>query len=97
DTKKVRSFLYVFAILPFFVPFLSVLIAYFSPSLARYENLALLGLKFIIITLVVWGLFFALGKFSISGTLIPEIGVLSPFFIFLSLSLWYFKKLNKRL
>ncbi|MFP6056923.1 LptF/LptG family permease [Helicobacter pylori] len=97
DTKKVRSFLYVFAILPFFVPFLSVLIAYFSPSLARYENLALLGLKFIIITLVVWGLFFALGKFSISGILIPEIGVLSPFFIFLALSLWYFKKLNKRL
>nr|WP_187847261.1 hypothetical protein [Helicobacter pylori] len=29
---------------------------------------------------VVWGLFFALGKFSISGILIPEIGVLSPFF-----------------
>lgn len=25
------------------------------------------------------------------------IGVLSPFFIFLALSLWYFKKLNKRL
>ncbi|GAA6999550.1 hypothetical protein ID0109_18160 [Helicobacter pylori] len=79
------------------MPFLSVLIAYFSPSLARYENLALLGLKFIIITLVVWGLFFALGKFSISGILIPEIGVLSPFFIFLTFSLWYFKKLNKRL
>ncbi|MCQ2649992.1 permease, partial [Helicobacter pylori] len=56
-----------------------------------------LGLKFIIITLVVWGLFFALGKFSISGILIPEIGVLAPFFVFLSLSLWYFKKLNKRL
>ncbi|AFI05901.1 LptF/LptG family permease [Helicobacter cetorum] len=97
DTKKARAFLYVFGILPFFVPFLGVLIAYFSPSLARYENLALLGLKFIIITLVIWGLFFALGKFSVSGMFYPEIGVLLPFFLFLGLSCYYLKKLNTRL
>lgn len=97
DTKKIRGFLYVSILLPFFVPLTAILIAYYTPNLARYENLALLSLKFIILSLILWGLFFALGKFSISGIFLPEVGILLPFVLLLGTALYHYKKLDTRL
>ncbi|WP_104759784.1 LptF/LptG family permease [Helicobacter bizzozeronii] len=97
DTKKIRGFLYVSILLPFFVPLTAILIAYYTPNLARYENLALLSLKFILLSLILWGLFFALGKFSISGMFLPEVGILMPFLTLLGIALYHYNKLNTRL
>ncbi|GMB90524.1 Permease [Helicobacter ailurogastricus] len=97
DTKKIRGFLYVSILLPFFVPLTAVLIAYHTPKLARYENLALLSLKFILLSLVLWGLFFAMGKFSISGVFLPEVGVLGPFLTLAVIAFSYYKRLNTKL
>ncbi|WP_281192367.1 LptF/LptG family permease [Helicobacter suis] len=97
DTKKIRGFLYVSIFLPFFVPLTAILIAYYTPNLARYENLALLSLKFILLSLILWGLFFAMGKFSISGVFLPEVGVLAPFIILIGVSFYHYTRLNKRL
>ncbi|WP_104695764.1 LptF/LptG family permease [Helicobacter salomonis] len=97
DTKKVRAFLYVSIFLPFFVPLTAILIARYTPNLARYENLALLSLKFIILSLILWGLFFALGKFSIAGLFYPELGIVLPFGLLCGLALHHYRKLDTRL
>lgn len=94
---KIRAILYSFILVPFFVPFTIVIIAFFMPSLARYSNLALLGFVFIVFSLVVWGLFFAFGKLSVSGLLSPEIMLLFPLVLLLKLSLTCFTAINKRL
>ncbi|WP_104749391.1 LptF/LptG family permease [Helicobacter cynogastricus] len=97
DTKKIRGFLYVAILTPFFVPLTAILIARYTPNLARYENLALLSLKFIILALILWGLFFALGKFSIAGLFYPEFGIVIPFAILCGVTLHHYRKLDTRL
>ncbi|MFC3847295.1 LptF/LptG family permease [Helicobacter baculiformis] len=97
DTNKVRGFLYVAILMPFFVPLTAILIARYTPNLARYENLALLSLKFIILSLLLWGLFFALGKFSIAGLFYPELGVALPFALLCVIALRHYHKLDMRL
>ncbi|PAF45109.1 LptF/LptG family permease [Helicobacter sp. 11S02596-1] len=95
-SEKVRAMLYSFILIPFFVPLTAMIIAYYTPSLARYGNLALLSFEFIVISLVIWGLFFALGKLSISGLFLPEIGILAPLGILAIVAFWYFGKINHR-
>ncbi|PAF46784.1 permease [Helicobacter sp. 12S02634-8] len=93
-SEKVRSMLYSFILIPFFVPLTAIIIAYYTPSLARYGNLALLSFEFIVISLIIWGLFFALGKLSISGLFLPEIGILAPLVLLGAVSVWHFKKID---
>ncbi|PAF43448.1 LptF/LptG family permease [Helicobacter sp. 11S03491-1] len=93
-SEKIRAMLYSFIFIPFFVPLTTMIIAYYTPSLARYGNLALLSFGFIVISLVVWGLFFALGKLSISGLFPPEIGILIPLIILGIVAFWHFGKIN---
>lgn len=95
-SEKVRAMLYSFIFIPFFVPLTAMIIAYYTPSLARYGNLALLSFEFIVISLVIWGLFFALGKLSISGLFLPEIGILMPLIILGFAAFWHFGKINNR-
>lgn len=95
-SEKIRSMLYSFILIPFFVPLTAMIIAYYTPSLARYGNLALLSFGFIVISLVIWGLFFALGKLSVSGLFLPEVGILSPLIILAVIGFWHFSKINSR-
>lgn len=97
NSEKIRAILYVFILIPFFVPLTSIIIAYYAPTLARYSNLALLGFIFIVFSLIVWGLFFAFGKLSMSGLLPPEFMLLIPFCILFLFSIIYFKKINQKI
>ncbi|RDU74303.1 permease [Helicobacter anseris] len=91
---KIRAILYSFILVPFFVPLTIMIIAFFIPSLARYSNLALLGFIFIVLSLVIWGLFFAFGKMSVSGLLSPELMLLIPLSLLCLLSLFYISRIN---
>lgn len=93
NTQKIRSILYSFITIPLVIPFLIIIISYYTPDLLRYTNLARLGFLFVLFCLVVWGVFFMLTKLSISGFLIPEIGVIIPIILFISISIFYYRKI----
>ncbi|OBV29077.1 permease [Helicobacter sp. CLO-3] len=96
SSEKIRAVLYALILVPLFVPFVAIILAYYTPSLARYGNLYLLGFGFIVFSLLVWGMFFALSQFSITGIVFPEVGVVLPFALLIGVSLWYYARLNKR-
>lgn len=96
STDKARSILYSLILVPLFVPFVAIIIGYYTPSLARYTNLYLLGFCFIIFALLVWGLFFALSQFAITDIIHPEIAVPVPIAILASVALAYYARLNKK-
>ena len=93
NTQKIRSILYSFIAIPVIIPFLIIIISFYTPNLLRYTNLARLGFLFVLFCLVVWGIFFMLTKLSISGFLIPEIGVVLPIVLFISISMLYYRKI----
>ncbi|WP_305862995.1 LptF/LptG family permease [Helicobacter cholecystus] len=94
DFEKVRAILYSFILIPLFVPLCIIIIASYIPSLARYGNLALLTFGLVILSLVIWGIFFSISKFSIGGIIHPEIGVLIPFGILLFYALLRYFRIN---
>lgn len=96
-SEKIRAMLYSFILIPFFVPLTTIIIAYYAPNFARYGNLALLSFGFIVISLVIWGLFFVFGKLSISGLFFPEVGILIPLVALALAGFWYFARINQRL
>lgn len=93
-TDKIRAILYNKFFIPFFGLFLMILYARKMPLHARFSNLALATTMYIIITLIVWGIFLTLYKFTINGALLPEISILSPLFFMLFFILLFNKKLS---
>ena len=94
-TDKIRSILYNLTVVPFFIiPFILLIFAYASLN-SRFFNMG----KFISIwvfgTLIVWGIFFLLYKFTNGGVLIPEISILLPMVLWLVISISiYNRKIN---
>lgn len=97
SSEKIRAVLYALIIVPLFVPFVAMIITYYIPSLARYGNLYLLGFGFIVFALVVWGMFFSLSQFAITGVIFPELGVVAPFALLVGVALGYYARLSKSL
>lgn len=95
--SKIRALLYNFIFVPFFVPLVVIIIAFYSPMLSRYTNLSLLGFSFIVISLVIWGLFFAFGRLSISGLLSPEMMLLIPLGILAIACINYYLRINQKM
>ena len=95
DTKRTRGVLYTLGIVPFFISMLAVIIAYYAPPLARYGNLATLGIGLSVLSLIIWGLFFSLGKLNANAIFLPEVSMLLPLGILLIISIWYYNRLNK--
>lgn len=95
--SKIRALLYNFILVPFFVPLVIIIIAFYSPMLSRYSNLSLLGFVFVVISLVAWGLFFAFGRLSISGLLPPEMMLLVPLAILFIVCLSYYYRINQKM
>lgn len=93
NTQKIRSILYSFIAIPVAIPFTIIIISFYVPSLLRYANLARLGFVFVLFCLIVWGLFFMLTKLSISGFLVPEIGVLTPLLLLIVIAILYYQKI----
>lgn len=97
NSAKIRAILYSFMLIPFFVPLTILIIAFYVPILPRYVNLALLGFMLIVIALVLWGLFFAFGKLSMSGLLPPEIMLLIPFCLLFLFGMFCFRRIDVKM
>ena len=93
NTQKIRSIIYSFIAIPIVVPFIIIIISSYTPNLLRYTNIARLGFIFVLFCLIIWGLFFMLTKLSISGFLLPELGIIAPMCIFITISIIYYRKL----
>ena len=75
ETQKVRSVFYHMVASPFFAVFLVVIFFLAIPPHARSTNL--LWVSFILtgITLFVWGVFYLLYRVSLTGVVMPELGI----------------------
>lgn len=95
DTKRTRGIIYSLALIPFFIPMVAIIIAYYVPPLARYGNLVTIGITSASASLMVWGVFFSLSKLNANAIFIPEIGILIPLALLLMVSIWHYIKIDK--
>ncbi|TLD98675.1 YjgP/YjgQ family permease [Helicobacter muridarum] len=95
DTNRVRGLLYTLILVPFFIPMLSIVIAYYMPPLARYGNITIIGILLSVLSLIIWGIFFSIGKLQAQVSFLPEIGILVPLFTLFAISIGYYFKLDK--
>lgn len=92
NTDKIRGALYNQVIVSFFViPILLLIFAYASLN-SRFFNIGKFTSISIFGTLIIWGIFFMLFKFTNGGILIPEISILVPFILWIVGSLIFYKK-----
>ncbi|WP_297195150.1 LptF/LptG family permease [uncultured Campylobacter sp.] len=93
NTNSIRTELYRLSIMPFFAPFLMLILYRFIPTISRYFNLAFLSFIFFIVTLGVWGVFFLLVRLAQNSVLLPEFAIILPVCILICISLFlYFKR-----
>ncbi len=78
STDKTKVSLYNIVSYPFFAPILILIIFKFFPVSGRFANLSLVIFSAIIVSLLIWGLLFAMVKLSFSGTLIGEFAINLP-------------------
>lgn len=95
NTQKIRSILYNQILIPFFIIPLVLLIFAYASLNSRFFNIGKFTSFSIFGTLIVWGFFFMLFKFTNSGAVIPEISLLLPLLVWFIASLYiYNKKIN---
>jgi len=83
NTDRIRSAIYYDIVIPFFILPLMMLIFVFTSYNRRFFNIGTFSSFSIFGTLVIWGVFFMLNKFSNSGVIKPEFSMLVP------MLLWY--------
>lgn len=83
NTEKIRAALYYEVFIPFFVFPLMMLIFAFASLNNRFFNMGKFTSLSVLVTLVIWGMFFVLFKLSSGGVMNPELSML------LILTLWY--------
>jgi lipopolysaccharide export system permease protein len=95
NTQKIRSVLYNQIVIPFFViPLLLLIYAYASLN-SRFFNISKFTSFSIFGTLIVWGFFFMLFKFTNGGVLLPEVSILLPMFLWIVISVYFYnRKIN---
>ncbi|MGA1932674.1 LptF/LptG family permease [Arcobacter sp. YIC-464] len=95
NTDKIRGALYNQIFVPFFViPIILLTFAYASLN-SRFFNMGKFISFSIFGTLVIWGIFFMLFKFTNGGIVIPEVSILLPMIIWVVLALYiYNRKIN---
>lgn len=91
NTDSIRASLYYQMFVPFFIlPIL--LIIFVSTSInSRFFNIAKFSSLTIFFTLIFWGIFFMLHKFSKGGVLIPEIAILVPLLLWFVIGYFIFR------
>ena len=91
-TDKIRSLLYNEVLVPFFIfPILLLIFAYSSLN-SRFFNMGKFVSFSVFGTLVIWGVFFILYKFTNTITVGPEITVLLPLILWLTVSILQYKR-----
>ena len=78
NTNSIRTELYRLILLPFFAPFLMLILYSYFPLISRYFNLAFLSFIFFIVTLGVWGSLFLLTRLAENSVLLPEFAIIAP-------------------
>ncbi len=92
NTDKIRAVIYNQMIVSFFViPILLLVFATASLN-SRFFNMAKFTSFSVFGTLIVWGIFFTLFKFSNGGIMKPEFSILLPMVIWILLSFYFYKK-----
>lgn len=95
NTDKIRSILYNQLIVPFFViPLILLIFAYASLN-SRFFNMGKFTSLSVFGTLVIWGIFFILFKFTNGGVVLPEVSILLPMLFWVIISIYFYnKKIN---
>ncbi len=92
NTDKIRAAIYYEIFIPFFILPLILLIFAFTSFNKRFFNTGIFTSFSIFSTLVVWGVFFMLYKFSNSGVLKPEISLVLPILTWFLVSYFTYKR-----
>ncbi|NLK65974.1 MAG: LptF/LptG family permease [Campylobacteraceae bacterium] len=74
----IKATLYSLVVSPLFAPFMLLILFYHLPITGRFFNLALLSFGFFIVTISFWGVLFVMTRFSLTGVIAPEIGIVLP-------------------
>ena len=93
NTDKVKSVLYKTIIYPFFVPFVVIIIFFFVPISPRFLNVTLFSFGALLLTLLIWGIFYTLIQLSNAQTIPGELGIVLPVVLLglTSVLVWYKK------
>lgn len=93
NTDKVKSVLYTMIVYPFFVPFVVIIIFFFVPISPRFLNVSLFSFAALIVSLLIWGIFYTLIQLSNAQTIPAEIGIVLPVVLLglISMLVWYKK------
>ncbi len=94
NTDKIRAAIYYEIVVPFFVLPLIMLIFIYTSYNRRFFNIGSFTSFSIFGTLVIWGVFFMLHKFSNNGVISPEVSLLLPMFIWFTVSIFIYRKKN---
>ncbi|QDF28357.1 LptF/LptG family permease [Halarcobacter anaerophilus] len=95
STDKIRAAIYYNILIPFFILPMMMLIFAFVSSNRRFFNMGSFTSFSIFSTLVVWGIFFMLHKFSNSGVMRPEFSLLIPMALWYVVSYFIYKKRSR--
>lgn len=87
-----KSTLYSLVFAPLFAPLLLLIIYYHLPVSGRFFNLAISSFICVLATLIFWGISFVLAKFSSSGVIFAEIGILLPVILLFIYAFYLFKR-----
>ena len=90
DSDKIKATFYYIVILPLFVFAMMVFIFFKTPYHMRYMNQQLVWALSLGGTLVIWGLLYVLYSLSLSGAILPEIGIVLPVGVFLLFALYIY-------
>jgi lipopolysaccharide export system permease protein len=60
----------------------------YAPVSGRFLNLSFFSFVAILLTLMVWGVFFMLGELASNKTLSPEIGIIAPIIVLAVTMFW---------
>ena len=92
NTDKIRAMLYAKLFIPFFVLPMLLLIFIFSGISGRFFKMGNFISLGVLSSLGAWGIVIALQKISIANVVLPEIGLLLPFFTFITISIFLYSK-----
>lgn len=94
NTDKIRAAIYYEVVIPFFILPLIMLIFVYTSYNRRFFNIGSFTSFSIFGTLIVWGVFFMLYKFSNSGVMKPEFSLLLPMLVWFIISYFIYRKKN---
>ncbi|AQW81863.1 putative lipooligosaccharide transport system, permease component (LptG family) [Campylobacter pinnipediorum subsp. pinnipediorum] len=89
--NNAKSIFYTLTIAPLFGPILVFILYYHLPVVGRFFNLALASFVYVLVTLIIWGVLFILAKFSATGVLVPELGIVMPVVLLAFYSIYLFR------